>query len=262
MFGALTTAATGMEAQQILIDIIANNLSNVNTTGFKKSRADFQDLLYTTVRVAGTSTSAGNENPTGFQIGQGTRAIATQKVFSNGQFKNTQNPLDVAIEGPGFFQVTMPDGTTNFTRNGSLKTDSTGRLVDSNGHPLDPAITIPSDATSITIGEDGTMSVMQAGQTESQEIGQLQLAIFVNSAGLEAMGNGMYRQTTASGSPIQVVPGEEGAGSLAQGALETSNVKVVEEMIEMITGQRAYELNSKVIQTADNMMRQATNLRG
>jgi len=261
MFGALTTAATGMEAQQILIDIMANNLANVNTVGFKKSRADFQDLLYTTVKVAGTSSSAGQENPTGFQIGQGTRAISTQKIFSNGQYKNTQNPLDLAIEGPGFFQITMPDGSTYFTRNGALQTDSTGRLVDGNGHPIDPAITIPSDAISVNVGEDGTISVVQAGQNESQEIGQVQLAIFVNTAGLEAMGRGMYRQTSASGAPILVRAGEEGAGTLSQGSLETSNVKVIEEMIDMITGQRSYELNSKVIQTVDNMMRQAANLR-
>ncbi len=261
MIGALNTAATGMEAQQILIDIIANNLANVNTTGFKKSRGNFQDLLYRTLRAPGTSVAAGFESPTGLQIGQGTRAVDTQRIFSQGQYKNTQNPLDLAIEGAGFFQVQSPTGETLYTRSGSLKTDGQGQVVTGDGYILDPALTIPADATAVTIGEDGTVSVQLAGQNEAQEVGTIQLATFVNPAGLLAMGRGYYKPSSSSGQALQAQPGQEGIGTLAQGFLETSNVQVVEEMIDMITGQRAYELNSKVIQTADKMLQGITQLR-
>ena len=261
MLGALSTAATGMEAQQLMIDIIANNLANVNTTGFKKSRGNFQDLMYRTVQAPGTSVASGFENPTGLQIGQGTRTVSTQRMFSQGQYKNTQNPLDIAIEGRGFFQIQTPQGESVFSRSGAFKTDSQGQLVTSDGYLLDPPITIPQDAVSISIGEDGTVSVQQAGQTEATEVGTIQITSFINPAGLEAIGRGYYRQSNASGQPIQGQPGTEGMGTLAQGFLETSNVKVVEEMIDMITGQRAYEINSKVIQTADQMLRSISQLR-
>ncbi|RJO67164.1 MAG: flagellar basal-body rod protein FlgG [Myxococcales bacterium] len=261
MIAALNTAATGMEAQQILIDIIANNLANVNTNGFKRSRGNFQDLLYRTVRAAGTSSAAGVELPTGLQIGQGTRTVSTERLFGQGQYKNTQAPLDVAIEGNGFFQVQSPNGEIVYTRDGSFKTDAQGQVVTSEGYLLDPAISIPQDATSITIGEDGTVSVTLAGQTEATEVGQIQLASFVNPAGLEAIGRGFFRPSGSSGQAIQAVPGQDGLGSLSQGFLETSNVKVVEEMIDMIAGQRAYEINSKVIQTADQMLRNVTQIR-
>ncbi len=261
MIGALNTAATGMEAQQILIDIIANNLANVNTSGFKKSRGNFQDLLYRTVRAPGTSVSAGFESPTGLQIGQGTRTVSTQKVFSQGQYKNTENSLDLAIEGRGFFQVTSPSGESQYTRDGSFKMDSQGQLVTNEGYLLDPPISIPQDAVSITVGEDGTVSVQQAGQTEAVEVGTVQLANFINPSGLESIGRGFYRPTGASGTAQQAQPGQEGMGTIAQGFLETSNVKVVEEMIDMISGQRAYEINSKVIQTADQMLRGIAQLR-
>lgn len=261
MMIALTSAATGMEAQQVVIDIIANNLANVNTVGFKKSRGDFQDLLYHTIKAPGTSTAQGFENPTGLQIGQGTRTVATQRIHSTGQFKNTTNPLDVAIEGNGFFQVQSPTGELLYTRSGTFRTDSQGQIVTSDGYLLEPAISIPPEATSVSIAADGTVSVTLAGQTDAQEIGQIQLTSFVNPAGLEATGRGFYRPTTASGTAQQVTPGSEGSGTLAQGFVETSNVQVVEEMIDMIVGQRAYEINSKVIQTADQMLRTVTQLR-
>jgi len=261
MLQALSTAATGMEAQQIMIDIIANNLANVNTTGFKKSRGNFQDLLYRTIRAPGTSVASGVESPTGLQIGMGTRTVSSQRMFSQGQYKSTQNPLDIAIEGKGFFQVQNPNGETMYTRSGGFKADAQGQLVTGEGYPLDPPITIPQDATAITIGEDGTVSVQMAGQTDSQEVGTIQVAGFINPAGLEAMGRGLYRQSSSSGQPQEGQAGQEGLGTLAQGFLETSNVKVVEEMIDMIAGQRAYEINSKVIQTADQMLRNVTQMR-
>ena len=262
MMGALSTAATGMDANQVMIDIIANNLANVNTTGFKKSRGNFQDLLYHTIRAAGTSTAQGFENPTGLQIGQGTRAVSTQRLFSQGEYKNTQNPLDIAIEGQGFFQISSPTGEALYTRSGDFKTNSQGQLVTADGYPVEPAITIPNDALSVTIGEDGTVSVMQAGQTDAQQVGTLQVVSFVNPAGLEPTGHGYYRPSTASGAAQPGTAGQNGLGTLAQGYLETSNVKVVEEMIDMIAGQRAYELNSKVIQTADSMLRTVSQLKG
>lgn len=261
MIGALNTAATGMEAQQLMIDIIANNLANVNTTGFKKSRGNFQDLMYRTLRAPGMSTASGFEAPTGLQVGQGARTISTQRMFSQGQYKNTQNPLDIAIEGDGFFQITTPNGETQYTRDGSFKTDAQGQVVTNEGYLLDPPITIPAEAVSVTIGEDGTVTVQLANQTEATEVGTIQLATFINPSGLEALGRGFYRPTNASGQALQAQPGQEGAGMIAQGFLETSNVKVVEEMIDMITGQRAYEINSKVIKTADQMLQGITSLR-
>ncbi|MGQ9632109.1 MAG: flagellar basal-body rod protein FlgG [bacterium] len=255
----LYTAASGMRAQQLNIDTIANNLSNVNTTGFKQSRVEFQDLLYQTLKAAGAPIGGGGQVPTGIQVGHGTRPGATQKIFLQGSFQNTGNPLDVAIEGHGFFQVILPDGTTAYTRDGSFKIDSTGRLVTSDGFFLEPEITIPSDAIDISISPGGVVSVTIAGTPE--EIGQLQLARFINPAGLSSLGKNLYRQTQASGDPIIDNPGQSNLGLLEQGFLEMSNVQVVDEMVNMITAHKAYDVNSKSIQTVDSMLATAINLK-
>ncbi|NOY52385.1 MAG: flagellar basal-body rod protein FlgG [Deltaproteobacteria bacterium] len=259
MIRALWTAASGMEAQQLNIDVIANNLANVNTTGFKRSRADFQDLLYQTLREAGASSSSSTIYPTGMQIGLGTRNAAIQKIFQQGEFQQTQNPLDFAIEGRGFFQILQPNGETGYSRAGSFKQDEQGRLVTSDGFPLVPQITIPADTLNITVGSDGTVSVMQAGQNASTQVGQIQLVSFANPSGLKSIGRNLYTETASSGSPTTGTPGENGVGTLAQGFLELSNVNISEELINMIVGQRAYEINSKAIQTADEMMQTANN---
>jgi flagellar basal-body rod protein FlgG len=261
MIRALFTAATGMQAQQLNVDVIANNLANVNTTGFKRSRADFQDLLYQTLRQAGASSSNQTEIPTGIQLGLGTRAAAVQKLFLQGDFQHTENQLDVAIDGAGFFQILQPSGDVAYTRAGAFKLDSQGRVVNSDGFPLEPEITIPSDATGITIGTDGIISVLQPGNVNPQQVGQIRLVNFANPAGLTGLGRNLFQPTTASGEPIEGVPGSDGLGSLSQGFLEISNVSVVEEMVNLITGQRAYEINSKAIQAADEMLQTSTNLR-
>jgi flagellar basal-body rod protein FlgG len=261
MIRALYTSSTGMEAQQLDLDTIANNLANVNTSGFKRSRVDFQDLLYQTFRPAGASVAQGNTSPTGIQVGLGVRPAATQKIFSQGDFQLTENPLDVVIEGDGFFQVTRPDGTTAYTRSGSFKKDATGRLVTSDGYFVSPSVTLPTDATSVTIGADGTVSVTSAGQAAATQVGQLQIARFANPAGLSSIGRSLFMNTTASGDAIVGTPGQNGNGTLAQGFIEMSNVKVVEEMVNMITSQRAYEASSKAIQTADEMLGISNNLR-
>ena len=261
MMRSLYTAASGMVGQQFNIDTIANNLANVNTTGFKKSRADFQDLLYHSMRFAGTPVTAGAQIPTGIQIGHGVRPVATQKIFSQGTFKQTDNPLDLVIEGDGFFQVLLPDGTVAYTRDGAFKQDAAGRIVTSDGFFLEPEIVIPEDAVQIAIGADGTVSVTLAGESEPEPIGQIELARFVNPAGLQSIGRNLYTATGASGPPLVGVPGLEGFGNLAQGFLEMSNVQVVEEMVAMITSQRAYEVNSRAIQAADDMLQTANNLR-
>ncbi|MBE3574419.1 MAG: flagellar basal-body rod protein FlgG [Firmicutes bacterium] len=261
MIRGLWTAASGMIAQQLNIDNIANNLANVNTTGFKKSRVDFQDLIYQTIRVAGTPVIQGAQVPTGIQLGHGVRPVATQKVFTEGEIKQTDNPLDLLIEGEGFFQVLMPDGTVAYTRDGAFKKDGSGRVVTSDGFALEPELVIPPDATSISIGTDGTVSVMVAGNDQAQQIGQIQLARFVNPAGLSSIGRNLFRPTAASGNPETGTPGLQGLGTLAQNYLEMSNVQVVEEMVNMIVAQRAYEVNSKAIQAADEMLQTANNLR-
>jgi flagellar basal-body rod protein FlgG len=258
---SLWTAATGMEAQQLNIDIISNNLANVNTAGFKKSRVDFQDLLYQTLRPAGTSEAQGAQVPTGIQVGLGVRAAAVQKIFSQGDYQQTSNPLDLVIQGDGFFQITTPSGETAYTRDGSFKRDATGRMVTSDGNALEPQITIPADATAVSIGSDGTVSITLPGQTASQEIGKIQIAKFSNPAGLNSLGRNLFAATSASGDPIADVPGSNGLGSLGNGFVEMSNVKVVEEMVNMIVAQRAYEVNAKAIQTADDMLGIANNLR-
>ena len=261
MIRSLWTSATGMQAQALNLDVIANNLANVNTAGFKKSRAEFQDLLYETIRPAGTSSSQDTQVPTGIQIGHGTRPSTVLKIFSQGNMENTKNELDLAIEGDGFFQIILPNGETAYTRDGSFKLDSDGRIVNSDGFALEPEISIPSDALSISVGIDGTVSVLQAGDSTPSEIGTIELARFVNPAGLISTGRNLYITSEASGDEMTGTPGEDGLGSLAQGFLEMSNVSVVDEMVSMITAQRAYEVNSKSIQTADEMLQMANNIK-
>ena len=261
MIRALWTGATGMHAQQTSIDVIANNLANVNTTGFKRSRGDFQDLLYQTMRLAGTQSSNATEVPTSIQIGHGARTAAVQKIFIQGDFQQTQNQLDLTVEGKGFFQILQPDGEIGYTRAGAFKLDSDGRMVNSDGYPMEPEITVPEDTVNITIGPDGTVSVLQANDTEASEVGTIELAMFTNAAGLKDVGRNLYETTDASGDPITGVPGEDGFGTIAQGYLEMSNVDIVEEMVNMIVSQRAYEINSKVIQTSDDMLQVANNLK-
>jgi flagellar basal-body rod protein FlgG len=250
-----------MQAQALNLDVISNNLANVNTTGFKKSRAEFQDLLYETIRPAGTPSSQDSEVPAGIQLGHGTRPSTVLKIFSQGNMENTQNELDLAIEGDGFFQITLPNGETAFTRDGAFKLDSDGRMVNSDGFALEPEITIPSDALSISVGLDGTVSVLQAGETTSSEIGTIELARFINPAGLISMGKNLFMTSEASGDEMTGTAGEDGLGTLAQGFLEMSNVSVVDEMVKMITAQRAYESNSKAIQAADEMLQLANNVK-
>jgi flagellar basal-body rod protein FlgG len=261
MIRSLYTAATGMEAQQLNLDMTANNLANVSTAGFKKSRLDFQDLLYQTIRTAGATQAQGVQVPTGIQVGLGTRPGATQKIFTQGDMQQTGNPLDIAIEGSGFFQVMLPSGELAYTRDGSLKTDGTGKIVTSDGYAVQPEMTVPDQVKELTVGEDGTVTATIAGQTDPQQIGQMQLVNFLNPAGLTNMGRNLYSPTKASGEPITGTPGQNGLGTLASGYVEMSNVKVVEEMVNLIVAQRAYEVNSKSIQTADEMLNIANNLR-
>jgi flagellar basal-body rod protein FlgG len=261
MMRSLWTAASGMAAQQANIDVVSNNLANVNTTGFKKSRTDFQDLMYQTMRQSGTATGPDTQLPTGIQLGSGVRQVATQKIYTEGSFQSTGNELDVAIEGDGFFQITMSDGTIAYTRDGSFKQDSQGRMVNSEGYPLEPEITIPEGATNRTISADGRVSVTLPGQAAPQELGQMQLVRFVNPAGLDSIGRNMLKETAASGAPVTGNPGADGAGTLMQKYLEMSNVQVVDEMVNMIVAQRAYEINSKAITTSDQMLEQAANLK-
>lgn len=260
MLRALYTAATGMEAQQINIDTIANNIANVNTTGFKQARAEFQDLLYQNIRPAGTAASTSTEYPVGLQLGLGTRPVATTRIYRQGDFRQTGNPLDLVIEGKGFFQVRMPSGETAYTRDGSFHINKDGSVVTADGDPMEPAITIPADAQEVVIASDGTVSVTQAGQTASQTLGTIQIANFQNSSGLNAVGRNLLVATTASGDPITGNPGETGLGRINQGFLEQSNVNVVEEMVNMIIAQRAYEVNSKAVRVADDMLSQINNL--
>ena len=250
-----------MQAQALNLDIISNNLANVNTSGFKKSRAEFQDLLYETLLPAGTSSSQDTEIPAGIQLGHGTRPSTVLKLFSQGNMENTQNELDLAIEGDGFFQITLPNGETAYTRDGAFKLDSDGRIVNSDGFTMEPEIAIPSDAMSISVGLDGTVSVLQAGESTPSEIGTIELARFINPAGLISMGKNLFIPSEASGNEMIGTAGEDGMGTLAQGFLEMSNVSVVDEMVNMITAQRAYESNSKAIQAADDMLQLANNVK-
>ena len=261
MLRSLYTAATGMIAQQTQIDTTSNNIANVNTIGYKKQRAEFADLMYQTMEYAGTSTSATTTSPTGIEVGLGVRPTAVAKLFTQGNFKETGNSLDMAITGQGFFQIELPDGTTAYTRNGSFKLDADGNMVNSDGYQLIPQITIPQDATQISIGTDGTVSVLQAGQTQMSEVGQIELANFVNPAGLHSLGNNDYINTTASGDAITSTPGLNGLGEIRQQFVEMSNVQLVEEMTDLITGQRAYEANSKAITTSDEMLQTVNGLK-
>jgi len=250
-----------MNAQQTNIDIISNNLANVNTVGFKKSRAQFQDLLYQTIRAAGSTTAQGNMNPAGLQVGHGVRLISSSKSYGQGDIMQTGNALDLMIEGDGFFQVMLPDGTIGYTRDGNFKVDGEGRIVNNDGYVLQPEIWVPENATEIIIGTDGTVSVRLAGQENIEEIGQIELARFLNPEGLVNIGRNIVRPSNASGEPQYGTAGLDGFGQIAQGFLEMSNVKVVEEMVNMIVAQRAYEVNSKAIQAADEMLQTANNLR-
>jgi flagellar basal-body rod protein FlgG len=260
MIRALYTAASGMDAQQTNIDNVAHNLANVNTTGFKKSRVEFEDMVYQQVKAPGTPNTSSTESPIGLEIGLGTRAVATARDFASGNLETTNGPLDMAIEGAGFFQVTMPDGTIAYTRAGAFHLNQEGQVVTAEGYPLEPGVTIPKDATSISISKQGVVSVSIAGQAAPQQVGTIQLATFQNAAGLEALGSNFFKVTTASGEPTNSTPGTEGLGTIAQGFLEQSNVSIVEEMINMILGQRAYEANSKVVHTADEMMQDVNQL--
>jgi flagellar basal-body rod protein FlgG len=257
---ALYTAASGMNAQQANIDNIAHNLANVNTTGFKKARVEFEDLVYQQLKAPGSPTSSEAEAPIGLEAGLGSRAVATARHFATGSLRATQSPLDLAIEGQGFFQVTLPGGETGYTRAGALHLNGQGQIVTAEGYSLEPQLTIPANATSVSISKDGIVSVAIPGQNSTQQVGTIELATFQNAAGLLARGGNLFTATTASGDPTTGVPGTDGLGTLAQGFLEDSNVSVVEEMVNMILGQRAYEANSRVIRTADEMLQQVNNL--
>jgi len=260
MIRSLWIAKTGLDAQQTQMDVIANNLANVSTTGFKRSRAVFEDLLYQTLRQPGAQTSQQTQLPSGLQIGTGVRPVATERIFTQGNLQQTSNSKDVAVQGAGFFQVLMPDGTTAYTRDGSFQMDSQGQLVTASGFAVQPAITIPANTTSITIGRDGTVSVVQSGSSTPTQVGTLQLATFVNPVGLESKGENLYAETSASGTPSTNTPGTNGAGLLVQGYVETSNVNVAEELVNMIATQRAYEMNSKAITASSEMLQKLTQI--
>jgi flagellar basal-body rod protein FlgG len=261
MIRSLWISASGMAAQQINLDVISNNLANVNTVGFKRSRADFQDLLYQNVKSAGVASGVGTQVPTGIQLGSGVRPVAVQKLFIQGDFQQTESELDMAIEGDGFFQITKPDGEIAYTRAGSFKKDNEGRMVSSDGYPLEPSISIPSNATKVSISSDGIVSAEVSGSSVPTDLGRIELARFVNPSGLNSIGKNFFLPTASSGDPITGRPGQEGFGTLSQGYLESSNVNIAEEMINMIIGQRSYEINSKSIQTADEVLQTANNLR-
>lgn len=255
MIKAMYTSATGMKVQQTNVDVIANNLANVNTTGYKKQQVEFQDLLYLNLNKPGSSTAQGTPTPTGAQIGSGARLSAVSKLFTTGNLEETKNALNLAIEGDGVFQLRLPDGNLAYTRDGSFAIDANGQLVTNEGFTVDPAITFPQDATGISIGVDGTVSVVTASSPNTaSEIGQLTLARFINPAGLENRGSNLLIETAASGTPTTGAPGSNGIGALRQGFLERSNVEVVTELVGLITAQRAYEVNSRVIRTSDNML--------
>ena len=261
MIRSMWAAASGMQAQSMNIDVIANNIANVTTTGFKRSRAEFQDLLYETLQPPGGSTSENTQAPTGIQLGHGVRPVAVAKNFAEGELQLTKNELDLAIEGNGFFQVTLPNGTTAYTRAGAFKLDKEGRIVTPDGFLLDPEISIPTDTLSVSVGLDGTISALRAGDSAPRQLGTIQLARFTNSAGLQSMGKNLFLPTDASGTATVGTAGERNFGTIAQGFLETSNVSIVDEMVNMITAQRSYETNSKVVQASDDMLQTANNLK-
>lgn len=260
MIRSLWIARTGLDAQQTQLDVISNNLANVSTNGFKRSRAVFEDLLYQTLRQPGAQSSQQTQIPTGLQLGTGVRPVSTAHIFTQGNLQKTDNTLDIAVQGNGFFQILLPDGTTGYTRDGSFQKDNQGQIVTSDGYPLQPNITIPSNALSVSVGTDGTVSVTQSGSAVTTQIGSIQLATFINPAGLQSAGQNLFLETAASGTPTPNTPGSNGAGIVNQGYVETSNVNVAEELVTMIQTQRAYELNSKVVSTSDAMLGRLTQL--
>ena len=260
MMRSLWISKTGMEAQQTQLDVVSHNLANVGTNGFKRAHAVFEDLMYQSLRQSGANSSEQTQLPTGLQVGLGVRTVATSRQFSQGNLQQSGNSLDLAVKGNGFFQVQMPDGTTAYTRDGSFQVSSTGQVVTSSGYTVQPGITVPANAQSITVAADGTVSVTLPGQATPQVLGQIQLANFINPPGLEPRGQNLYTETAASGTPSTAAPGSNGLGDVAQGFVETSNVNVVEELVAMIQTQRAYELNSKAIQTSDQMLQRLSQL--
>ncbi len=260
MIRSLWISKTGLDAQQTQMDVIANNLANTSTTGFKRSRAVFEDLLYQTMRQPGAQSSQQTQLPSGLQLGTGARLVATERIHTQGNLQQTDNDKDVAINGAGFFQVLLPDGTAAYTRDGSFQSDNQGQLVTSSGYVIQPAITVPTGTQKITVGRDGTVSAVINGAPAATQIGSIQLATFINPAGLESKGENLYVETGASGAPGTNTPGTNGAGVLTQGYVETSNVNVVEEMVNMIQTQRAYEINSKAISTSDQMLQKLAQL--
>lgn len=260
MIRSLWIAKTGLESQQTNMDVISNNLANVSTNGFKRQRAVFEDMLYQTLRQPGAQSSEQTTIPSGLQIGTGVRPVATERIHSQGSLTQTNNSKDVAIQGKGFFQVQLPDGSTAYSRDGSFQFDQNGQLVTSSGYQIQPAINIPQDANTLTVGKDGIVSVTIVGQTAPQQVGQLTLATFINESGLESIGENLYRETQASGAPNESTPGLNGAGTLSQGFVETSNVNVAEELVNMIQTQRAYEINSKAVSTSDQMLQRLMQL--
>jgi len=261
MFRALKTSALGMTAQQLNVDVIANNLANVNTTGFKKSTIEFQDLLYETLQAGGEVTQEGFEQPANVQVGLGNRPVSTFRSFTQGNISQTDNPLDVAINGKGFLQVLKPDGTVLYTRDGALKINASGNLVTNSGLRVFPEVTVSENAVRISIGQDGMVYAEYPGSAEAEELGQIELASFMNPAGLRAIGGNLYEATEASGEAISQIPGSEDIGLLVQGHLEKSNVDVAQEMIDLIVAQRAFEVNTKAIKTADEMLAMTNNLK-
>ena len=260
MIRSLWISKTGLDAQQTQMDVIANNLANVGTNGFKRSRAVFEDLLYQTLRQPGAQSSQQTQLPSGLQLGTGVRPVTTERIFTQGNLQQTGNSKDVAIQGQGFFQVLRPDGSTAYTRDGSFQTDFQGQLVTSSGYFVQPAIAIPPNSQSITIGRDGTVSVTTPDSTVPVQVGTVQVATFINPAGLQSVGENLYIETASSGTPNITNPGADGAGVLNQGYVETSNVNVVEELVNMIQTQRAYEINSKSVQTSDQMLQRLTQI--
>lgn len=260
MMRSLWIAKTGMEAQQIQMDTVSNNLANVGTAGYKRAHAVFEDLMYQNLRQSGANSTEQSTLPTGLQVGLGTRAVATARNFSQGNLQQTNNNLDVAINGNGFFQVQMPDGSTAYTRDGSFKVDANGQIVTNSGYVIAPGITVPPNTQSVTVGSDGTVTAMVAGNTAAVPLGNLQLAGFANPGGLEPRGQNLFVETASSGNPIQGAPGADGLGLLQQGYVESSNVNVVEELVAMIQTQRAYELSSKAIQTTDQMLQRLSQI--
>lgn len=254
MMRSLWIAKTGLDAQQLNLDVISNNLANVSTNGFKRSRAVFEDLLYQTMRQPGAQSTQTTQVPSGLTLGTGTRPISTERIYTQGSLQKTENPLDMAINGPGFFQIQMPDGTLAYTRDGAFQKDNTGQIVTSSGYPLSPAITVPQTATSLSISRDGVVTVTLPGAAAPTQIGTVQLATFINIGGLQSMGENLFIETASSGTPSPNTPGLNGTGLVNQGYVETSNVNVAEELVTMIQAQRAYEVNSKVITTSDAML--------